>query len=310
MIVVEHGPVKLLPGYAKILHLGGMGTEELFLDDVIIQEKVDGSQFGWGLTFEGNFEMRSHHAYVHPEIPGGMFSAGVSHLNNVVNQRVRDNFEPGSQFFAEILRQPKHNVLKYGRVPLNHFVLFDALIGGKWATYEELKQYAELFEVDVVPELYRGPANLEIVQKLLETPSFLGDTLVEGVVIKNYNRFIDLHGKVFPVFAKYVRPEFKEKLASKIGKERNSLDDFLTSFGAEPRWQKALIHLQEQGEIVGEKQDIGKLVGEVIRDIREEEEENIKEFLYKHFLKKIVQNCTRGLPEWYKEKLTENLEVA
>ena len=40
-------------------------------------------------------------------------------------------------------------------------------------------------------------------------------------------------------------------------------------------------------------------------DIDEEEQDYIKDVLYKHFVKDIKRHVTHGLPEWYKIKLAE-----
>jgi hypothetical protein len=51
--------------------------------------------------------------------------------------------------------------------------------------------------------------------------------------------------------------------------------------------------------------DIGLLVKEVPKDIRDECEDEIKEILFSHFWSKISRGVIRGLPEWYKKKLAE-----
>ena len=44
---------------------------------------------------------------------------------------------------------------------------------------------------------------------------------------------------------------------------------------------------------------------EINSDIEREEENEIKDFLYKHFIKQIKRVATRGAPEWYKEKMLQ-----
>ena len=79
-------------------------------------------------------------------------------------------------------------------------------------------------------------------------------------------------------------------------------------FKTEARWEKALIHLKEKGELENSVRDIGKLIKEVQKDIKEEESEYIKNHLYKIFIKDILQTAIRGLPEWYKNQLLEKYE--
>ena len=42
---------------------------------------------------------------------------------------------------------------------------------------------------------------------------------------------------------------------------------------------------------------------EVHIDIENEEAEEIKDFLYKHFIKEIKRKAAAGAPEWYKDQL-------
>jgi hypothetical protein len=128
---------------------------------------------------------------------------------------------------------------------------------------------------------------------------------VEGVVVKNYAQTIMIGSKIYPSFGKYVRPEFREKLNKTWTSGKDKVQEFIDSFRTEARWQKAIQHLQEKGELVNEPKDIGKLVAEVKRDILEEEELNIKNGLYRLFKDTILRKATAGLPEKYKEWLAE-----
>lgn len=59
------------------------------------------------------------------------------------------------------------------------------------------------------------------------------------------------------------------------------------------------------GKIEGSPRDIGKLIAGVMKDITEEEQEEIKKFLWQEFSGDLLRFATKGLPEWYKEKLLE-----
>jgi hypothetical protein len=213
-------------------------------------------------------------------------------------------------YYCEYLQKPKHNTLKYDRIPKNHLVLFDVMINGRWGTREELENSAKNLNIDVVPELYRGPADVEKIKSLLTTQSYLGGPILEGVVIKNYEQNIYIGGHLFPLFTKYVREEFKElhTVDWKIRQPKDSLADYVKAFAAEPRWQKALIHMKEQGLLTNSPKDIGPLMNMVQKDVEEEEKDNIKNVLYKMFIQDILRSAIRGIPEWYKNKLLESLE--
>ena len=77
-------------------------------------------------------------------------------------------------------------------------------------------------------------------------------------------------------------------------------------FKTEARWNKAVIDLDELGQLEHSPKDIGKLIVEVKADITKDSEEEIKEFLYRWALNSVVRGCTCGFPEWYKTRLLES----
>ncbi|HRT03154.1 MAG TPA: RNA ligase family protein [Candidatus Diapherotrites archaeon] len=299
--------MKKVPSYPKVLILGASYTENALTGEVILQEKVDGSQFGFGLNEDNELVFRSHNSSIQKECIPSMFKGGVEYLLTI-EEKIKAFFSPDTYFYCEYLRKPKHNVLKYDRFPKHHLVLFDVLIKEKWVDREELCKIAEYLDIDMIPELYRGKADIDKIKELLNIPSFLGNELIEGVVIKNYNLFIE--GSSSPLFTKYVRETFKER--SKIDqkdKESNkqSIEEYIKSFHNEARWQKAYLHLLEQDKIEKQPKDIQKLINAVKKDIIAEEKENIKKDLYKMFIGKILDYAIKGLPEWYKNKLVQDI---
>ena len=117
-------------------------------------------------------------------------------------------------------------------------------------------------------------------------------------------------GQIYPLFTKYVREAFKERhdVEWKVKSPKGALDEFIDGFRSNARWQKALIHLREKGLLENHPRDIAKLIKTVQDDIEEEEGEYIKNFLYNKFLGNIKRKSISGLPEWYKEKLLENIK--
>jgi len=323
--------MKTLPHYTKVLTLGSAYTENALIGEVIVQEKVDGSQFRFGINEDRELLIGSKGVKIIPiegdeellNIPK-MFKPAVKHILSI--KEILSKFLPDTYFFAEILQKPKHNVLKYGRVPKNHIVLFDVLEQGSWVSKSRLEDIAKFLDIDVIPELYRGvierkridtdaggykSSATDFVKRVIETThSFLGEEMIEGVVIKNYNQTILLGGNIFPLFTKYVREKYKERhdIEWKTKHPKDSLQDYIKGFQTEARWQKAIIHLEEKGQLEKSPRDIGKLIKLVQKDIEEEERENIQNYLYRKFIKDILRTSTRGLPEWYKEKLLGNIK--
>ena len=295
--------------YGKILTLGASRSENALVGNVIIQEKVDGSQFRWGINEDGTFQIGSRNTIIgHPD-ENKMFKEGVEHLLSV-EALILDKFEPNTFFFGEYLQKPKHNVLRYERVPHNHIVLFDVVINGEWLGRKDLIVIADMLDINIIPQLYEGKVNLEQVKELLTTQSYLGREIIEGVVIKNFEQNLCLGGHVFPLFTKYVREAYKERHGKdwKVRSPKTTLMDWIQGFKTEARWGKAIQHLKDNNELENDPRDIGKLIQEVKKDIIEEETEYIKEYLFKKYIQDITRVSVQGLPEWYKEKLLNNLK--
>ena len=299
--------MKTIPKYTKVLNLGSTFTESALVGPVILQEKVDGSQFRFGVNEDGALVIGSKNRDMIPEAPDGMFQQIADYLLSIKDRILE--FPPDTYLYGEYLMKPKHNVLSYGRIPTNHLVLFDGLQEGKWLLRGNLEQIAEFLDFDVIPEFYEGEVCVDRIKEFLKEDSFLGKEKIEGVVIKNYSQIILLGGSAFPLFTKYVRDEYRER-HDKDWKEKSGvggLELFLKGFQSESRWLKAVQHLRDEGRLTQELRDIGTLVKEVERDILEEESVNIKAFLFNHFKKSVIRYAVRGLPEWYKERLLGNL---
>lgn len=289
-----------LSSYPKVFNLGHKAIEDLLKDDVIVQEKVDGSQFSWCKTADGILHFKSHHKEVY-DGDSSMFDEAL-----VSVKAVADKPKPGWIYRGEYLRIPHHNVLTYGRIPANHIIIFDITIGlEEYLPYYEVEKEAKRLGFEVVPIFFQGKiTDFEQLKELLETESCLGGTKIEGVVIKNYYRFgRDKHC----LMGKWVKEEMKEKISK--GGETKSHKDILTVLGVkyrtEARWFKAIQHLREQGLLVDEPKDIGILIKEINNDVLVEEQEEIKEAVFKWAWKSISRIITAGFPEFYKEFLAK-----
>lgn len=297
--------MKTISSFPKIFAVGTEYIKNIFNSDVEITEKIDGSQFDFGCTKENQIVMRSKSKEMYFESYEKMFNKAVDF---VIDKQELILKYPGIYFYCEYLQKPKHNVLCYERIPENHLILFGVQIEGEGyiSKYKQLKHWGTILGLETVPILYHGKVNsYEELAKYLETASCLGNETVEGIVIKNYNETVLIGGQVYPVFAKYVRESFKEKLSTEWTTGKDRVQIFIDSFRAEPRWQKAIQHLKEQGLLVNEPKDIGKLIVEIERDLFEEETENIKSKLFGLFKDQIKRKAVAGFPEWYKEQLAK-----
>lgn len=300
----EHLAFEHLHSYPKVYAIGHGAIAELFDGDVLVEEKVDGSQFSFGL-FKGQISMRSRGASVIPgSADSGMFAAAINSV-----EEMKDRLHEGWTYRCEYLQKPKHNVLCYGRVPSRNLILFDINSGDEiYLSRAEKVQEAERIGLEYVPVLHNGPVTSpEKLYALLENESVLGAVKVEGVVVKNYARF----GKDKKVMmGKYVSEQFKESHSKEWKASNPTMTDvverIIATLRTKARWEKAVQRLRDAGKLEGSPRDIGHLIKEVQQDVREEETDFIQKKLYEWALPRIMRASSAGVPEWYKKRLLES----
>lgn len=273
-----------------------------------ITEKIDGSQFSFGISGGGALVSRSKGKELFFDHPEKLFTAAMEWVEKNEG-RIREICTPGTFVYGEFLRVPKHNVLAYSRTPKNGIMIFGVrekqnLVSG----YERLVEVASHLDLEVVPLLDKTAiASFEDLKKYLTRESILGGTIVEGIVVKNYSQYCLLSDFNWISMGKFVREEFKESHAEQWGtiSGKNWMDKLKETLRTEARWQKAIQHLQEQGTLTESVQDIGRLLTEVEKDFEEEEKERIMKILWRELSPEILRHIKRGLPEWYKEWLAK-----
>jgi hypothetical protein len=289
--------------YSSIFNLGHKAIADLLKGPVYVEEKIDGSQFSFGIDKEGTLRVRSKGCEMVVDAPEKMFSLAVETV-----KRLKNDLHPGWTYRAEYLRSPKHNALIYKRVPAQHLIIFDIEMGEcEFLSYHEKFMEAQRLCLETVPLLKEGIVqDIEEFRHFLNLQSVLGGQNIEGVVVKpvGYNLF----GKDKKVLmGKFVSEAFKETHSKMWRAENPTVGDIVGMLGAsycsQARWQKAIQHLAEQGLITDAPQDIGLLMKEVPIDVKRECEEEIKEKLFAFAWPHIARCGTHGLPEWYKELL-------
>ena len=296
-----------MKSYPKIYAHGNRAIAELFLDAVLVEEKVDGSQcsFGKDQFDKPGLFFWSHHKELDLDAPDKMFNKGVEYVKSVEDQLI-----PRHIYRGEFLQKPKHNTLAYDRVPENNIVIFDIEDGfdGNFLGPREKKALAKKIGLECVPMIaHRAYSSWEELKELLDRESFLGGQKVEGIVIKNYDRLSVLTGDT--LMGKYVSEAFKE-IHQSDWKERNPgakdiIGQIIEKFRTPARWQKAIQHLRDRGELTDSPKDIGALLKETNQDVLAECREEILDILWKWAWKDIGRGVTKGLPEYYKERLAE-----
>lgn len=294
----------MINSYSTVYALGHREIADIFSSPVTVEEKIDGSQLSFCLEDSGELVCRSKNHQLILDAPEKMFQKAVDSVRQRANL-----LHPGWVYRSEYLEKPKHNVLAYDRVPVGNLIGFDVCTGVEnYLPYEEKKAEFERIGFECVPCLYSGMINsADDLRALLETVSVLGGTKVEGVVVKNYSIFTR-EKKI--AIGKFVSEKFKEVAGGEWRKANPSKTDVLDSLVARyrtpARWQKAVQHLKESGELEGSPRDIGKLMLETKADTRKECEEEVKEILFAHFWPKIEHGLIAGEADWYKQQLLES----
>lgn len=296
----------MIPAYPKIFALGTVYIRDIFAEPVEVTEKVDGSQFSFGVI-DDELMMRSKGARLYAENPEKLFAEGIEYVSSIAHL-----LTPGVVYYCEYLKKPKHNTLAYDRVPRNHLALFGMMDAATKLMYPDPHLYpeADRIGIDRVPVLKIGMVrSVDELTGMLDRESYLGGPKIEGVVVKNYARPMLIGGQPLPLMAgKYVSEAFKEvnNKRWKAEETRSSKQDrYFESFRTEARWAKAVQHLKEAGQLDGAPKDIGALIKEVHQDIVAEEQDAIKTWLWKEYGPQLLRRATAGLPEWYKKQVME-----
>ena len=291
--------------YPKIFALGHAAVRDVLRESVLIEEKVDGSQFSFG-KFIGEdgapyLRCRSRGGELNVDAPESLFKQAV--------QTARDLFDvlhEGWSYRAEYLAKPKHNTLCYDRTPVKYLILFDVSIGREaYLDYDAKSTEAARVGLEVVPLVHQGEvASIEVFRSFLDRQSVLGGQSVEGVVVKNYARFgLDGHA----LMGKFVSEAFKEVHAGDW-KERNPKQGdvvarLIAAYRTPARWSKSVQHLREAGQLEDSPRDIGKLILATGADIETECATEIKDALFAWAWPHIRRGTCGGVAEWYKDEL-------
>lgn len=296
--------------YPSIYALGHRYLVDLLSEPVLVEEKVDGSQFSFGkFTSLGldsdvvTLRTRSRGKDQDVNYPDKMFVQACETV-----KRLAPDLRDGWTYRGEYLQKPKHNVLAYDRVPAQHLILFDINTDNEaYLPYDEKAAEARRLGLEVVPRIHYGMLNsVDQFRDMLDRESVLGGKKIEGVVVKNYFRF-GLDKKA--LLGKFVSEEFKEvhKREWKVSNPTNGdiLQTLIGSYRSQARWNKAIQHLREQAQLTDSPADIGKLINEVQCDIAKECSDEISQALLRWALPKVQRGAIAGLPEFYKQQLIE-----
>lgn len=312
-------------GFPKIYAVGSSEVSNVFDGAVEITEKVDGSCIGFGKV-DGELIIRSKNKELNLNSPENMFASAVLYIKSI-----QDKLPDNLFFYGECVSKLRHNVLTYGRIPKGNVTLFAVVDtkpeyighpdnvgpevkGPKFHTYGYISDWARELGMDVVqllwlgcvPESFQNDSNA-FLGSLLSKESSLGGKM-EGLVIKNYNQPQILHGRYCPITAaKLVTDSFKEIKVRKTQRldKASKFDELLDMYKTEARWNKAIQHLAENGELNYNATDIGPLIKEIHKDLMEECAEGFKTALFNFFYKQWLAAASEGFANYYKKYLMD-----
>lgn len=302
----------MINAFPKIFAIGSRQTERLFLNEVEITEKVDGSQICFGVI-DGQLFMRSKGAQLFVENPEKMFSLGIEVIKDRFERgRLSENFV----YYGEYLKTERHNIIRYGRIPNNHIALFGIYDHRDKIYYPHdiIKIEAERIDLDVAPLIFKGKVtSIEELKDNVNRISEFGKEKVEGFVVKNYAEQLLIGGQVIPILmGKFVSEDFKE-VHKREWKSENTAkgkwEVYKSQFKSNARWVKAIHFLRDSGMLTQSPRDIGALIKHIQNDILEEEAENIKQWLFNEYKGELVSESVKGFPEWYKNYLLEKAMI-
>lgn len=290
--------------YPHARNLGHPEIRDLLEGKVLVQEKYDGSQFSFGVL-DGELKMRSRGQVIDIDNPPKLFAPAVQ----TVRER-EGGLRPNAVYRAEAICSRRHNTLTYSRTPLGELIIFDIEVApDEFLWPGDVEEEADNLELESAANYYLGEGfrvTQEFIETYLEDESSLGGPKIEGVVIKNYQRF-GPGGKI--LVGKHVSEAFKEihpaswKAANPGAKD--IIAGLVDALRTEARWSKAVTHLREAGALEGTPRDIGALIKEVQKDVEDEAAEEIAAKLTAWAMPKIRKGVAAGVAEWYKKQLME-----
>ena len=294
-----------LPSYGKIYNVGHPYTQDLYDQKCYIQEKLDGSQFSFGINDDGELLCRSKNRAIDVTSYEKMFNLAVHTANRLYQE---DKLKMGWIYRAEAITQPKHNSINYKVIPPGGLVIYEIQTDKHSCLHpDQSKEVAESLGLLFAPVYYKGMVSTKEIAECCKKTSVVNPEIqIEGVVIKRLiiqkiNQFDELSR------SKYVNEEFRElHLNNPEYKKTNKesiVDNISNTFSTKERWKKVIQHMKEDGVLLGEPKDIGNICKYVQEDIFKECEPMIKDMMYALYKKDIKRAVVKGIPEWYKKHL-------
>lgn len=316
----------MIESYGKVWSRHHSDADALAGKEVVVQEKIDGSQFSFGVK-DGKLFCRSKNAEIDLHAPQKLFKRATETAIRLFEEGL---LPEGVVVRGEAVENARHNTIAYERAAEHGVVVFD--VGGyvrrgafglaseaAWFLYS-LEQFCTNTGLEQVPTLAVcrfasalpgvpvGPADIHwsrVEALVAEHKAFLGGDVVEGAVVKAPG-YYDRMGK--PLKAKYVIPGFKEINAKNHKKQKPGLQDIvresIPEVCTEARLMKVLQHLREEGKLVGEMRDLKHIIPAFKEDVRVEATDYVVRKLAERVMPEIVRRGASWIPVFYQNLLS------
>lgn len=296
--------------YKKIKALGSPENEGIFIDgedEIVIEEKMDGANFRFMVTNEGNiiFGSRTQQLtsdkgeYTNIE---KNFIRCIEYVKTAFSELCEDVLEKskGKIFYGE--NMVRHS-MDYDWEKIPTFLGFDIydLGSNKFINIKNRRNLFSSWNLNIVPLI--KICKVKDITKVNDDSvpiSFYAspsskDQQAEGIVFKNYNK---------QIFAKYVREKFKEKNREMFGDNKkhasNDNEYFSAVYCTNARIDKCIFKLIDEGNELDMKL-MHKLPNFVYEDIWEENWKDIihtkKIINFKNFKSLISKRCLEVLKQ-------------
>lgn len=296
--------------YGSIININKAGPVLVSPAELVIQEKVDGSQFRFQEVMnetDTNSVLLcwSRGNRLSLDSPPAMFALAVG---TVVKLHQEKKLLPGAVYIAEAVTSRRHNVINYERIPTGGLVLLDVYAAPDgWMGAEFVKFHGEQLGLEVAP--YKGsiaPGQVVDIATLIAQSaaevSLLGGP-VEGLVVKSFANQVNRFGESWKW--KVINPSFSETKSQPKAPQADWVAVLGSSLANPIKWQKALMRLTEQGLTNGTSRDIGVLVKLVQADVDKEDREELLLEAWSRLRKTVLANSVKGLAEWYQGQLLQ-----
>ena len=142
---------------------------DLFNKDIIVYEDVQGSQI-W-VNYDGEFNIKlktlsSEPINIIDLAMQNFYNKALNYLNGL-SDRVKGLLNKNWWFCFEYFPDNQPANIEYSRTPKNDLVLISINKNGKYSSnIEELEEYARLFDCDMLPIIFSGCLNQQMIEAI------------------------------------------------------------------------------------------------------------------------------------------------